>query len=58
MDKEFIKETALKLYLKLPFWKRSKFLKWHKRNGWDVFYIYEKCRDEARALDIENQREN
>jgi hypothetical protein len=41
---------ARQLYMKLPFWKRALFRKWHKSNGWDVKWIYESCITEAEGI--------
>jgi len=50
INKEEIRKLAIQLYLKLPFWKRWQYVKWHKSNGWDVKKVFRKCTEEARFL--------
>lgn len=49
-------DTALALYLRLPWWKGAQFRKWYRSNNWDVLHIYERCLEEARAIARENER--
>lgn len=47
---EKVRELAIAIYLKKPFWKRWQFVKWNKSNGWDVKHVFDECVEEAKLL--------
>lgn len=47
---QFILDTAQKLFLELPWWRKNRCFKWFRSNNWDVTHEWTNCIEKAKFL--------